>query len=190
MTRCAWCGDNPLLTRYHDEEWGVPVHDDSRHFEFLLLEGAQAGLSWLTILKRREAYREAYRGFDPRVVAGFGTGEVERLLADRGIVRNRLKILASIANARTFLTLQEEHGSFDRFLWDFVGNRPLVNAWRLLQEVPARTELSDRISRELRRRGFGFAGSTIVYAYLQAVGVVNDHLVDCFRYRELAASGK
>ena len=186
MIRCPWCGDNELLTRYHDEEWGAPVHEDRLHFELLVLEGAQAGLSWLTILKKREAYRRAYGGFDPAVVARFGPQEEERLLADAGIVRNRLKIESSISNARVFLGLQEEAGSFDRFLWDFVGGHPVVNAWSRPEELPARTALSDTVSRELKRRGFRFVGSTIVYAYLQAAGVVNDHLVDCFRYRELA----
>ncbi|MBN1838033.1 MAG: DNA-3-methyladenine glycosylase I [Spirochaetales bacterium] len=186
MRRCPWCGSDPLLVRYHDEEWGVPVHEDQRHFEFLLLEGAQAGLSWLTILRKREAYRQAYRGFDPVAVASFGPREVERLLGDPGIVRNRLKIQSSISNARSFLEVQSRMGSFDRFLWELVGGRPVVGSWKRLEEVPARTPLSDRLSRQLGSLGFRFVGPTIVYAYLQAVGAVNDHLVDCFRYRELA----
>jgi DNA-3-methyladenine glycosylase I len=189
MTRCSWCGDNELMIRYHDLEWGVPVHDDRRHFEFLVLEGAQAGLSWLTILKKREAYRRAYRDFDPAVVARFGTRDRNRLLRDPGIVRNRLKIESSISNAGRFLELQEEYGGFDRFLWCFVEGRPVVNSWRRLGEIPASTGLSDTISGELKRRGFRFVGTTIVYAYLQAVGVVNDHLRDCFRYRELTGRG-
>jgi DNA-3-methyladenine glycosylase I len=189
MTRCSWCGDNELMIRYHDLEWGVPVHDDRRHFEFLVLEGAQAGLSWLTILKKREAYRMAYRDFDPAVVARFGTRDRNRLLHDPGIVRNRLKIESSISNAGRFLELQEEYGGFDRFLWCFVEGRPVVNSWRRLGEIPASTGLSDTISGELKRRGFRFVGPTIVYAYLQAVGVVNDHLRDCFRYRELTGRG-
>jgi DNA-3-methyladenine glycosylase I len=190
MNRCPWCGDDELMIRYHDLEWGVPVHDDLRHFEFLVLESAQAGLSWLTILRKREAYRAAYRGFEPRQVAAFGPADVERLLADAGIVRNRRKIESSIHNARLFLEIQAEFGSFDRFLWGFVSGRPLVNAWRRLEEVPARTDLSDAVCGELRRRGLRFVGSTILYAHLQAVGLVNDHLVGCFRYRELASAAE
>jgi len=188
MIRCPWCGDNELMVRYHDLEWGVPVHDDLRHFEFLVLESAQAGLSWMTILRKREAYRAAYRGFDPRQVARFGPADVERLLGDAGIVRNRRKIESSIENARLFLEVQSQFGSFDRFLWAFVDGHPVLNTWRRLEEVPARTELSDTVSGELKRRGFRFVGSTILYAHLQAVGVVNDHLVECFRYRELATA--
>jgi DNA-3-methyladenine glycosylase I len=188
MNRCPWCGDDELMVRYHDLEWGVPVHDDLRHFEFLVLESAQAGLSWMTILRKREAYRRAYRGFDPQRVARFGPTDVERLLGDAGIVRNRRKIESSIENARLFQEVQREYGSFDRFLWAFVGGRPVVNAWRRLEEVPARTGLSDSVSGELKRRGFRFVGSTILYAHLQAVGVVNDHLVDCFRYPALAGA--
>ena len=189
MTRCPWCGSDDLMIRYHDEEWGVPVHDDSRHFELLVLEGAQAGLSWLTILRKREGYRRAFGNFDPAHVAKLGSKDVDRLLGDPGIVRNRLKIESAIGNARLFLETQAQAGSFDRFLWDFVDGRPVVSAWSRPEEVPARTELSDTLSRELRRRGFRFVGSTIVYAYLQAAGVVNDHLVDCWRYAELAGAG-
>jgi DNA-3-methyladenine glycosylase I len=187
MNRCPWCGDDELMIRYHDIEWGVPVHDDLRHFEFLVLESAQAGLSWMTILKKREAYRRAYHGFNPRRVARFGPADVERLLADAGIVRNRRKIESSIENARVFLQVQQEYGSFDHFLWAFVEGRPVINAWRRQEEIPARTDLSDAVSSELKGRGFRFVGSTILYAHLQAVGVVNDHLMDCFRYRALAA---
>ena len=178
MKRCPWCGGNELLVRYHDAEWGVPVHEDRRHFELLVLEGAQAGLSWLTILNKREGYRRAYRGFDPAAVARFGPREVELLLREPGIVRNRLKVEASIANARLFLEVQAQAGSFDRLLWDFVDGRPVVNAWTDQDQVPARTGLSDTVSRELKRRGFRFVGSTIIYAYLQSAGVVNDHLED------------
>jgi DNA-3-methyladenine glycosylase I len=170
------------MLRYHDEEWGLPVHDDRKHFEFLVLEAAQAGLSWSTILRKREGYRSAYRGFDPAVAARFNEKSVARLLADPGIVRNRLKIESSIHNARRFLAVQEELGSFDRYLWDFVDGKPVVNRWTELSHIPANTPLSDRISKDLRQRGFRFVGTTIVYAHLQAVGVVNDHLVGCFRH--------
>jgi len=182
MLRCPWCGTDPLYGAYHDEEWGTPVHDDRRLFEFLLLEGAQAGLSWITILRRREGYRRAFADFDARRVAGFGEAEVAHLMADAGIVRNRAKIASAINNARAFLAVQEEFGSFAAFQWDFVGGAPIVNAWRSLEEVPARTEVSDRLSKALKRRGFSFVGSTICYAHMQAVGMVNDHLVICHRH--------
>jgi DNA-3-methyladenine glycosylase I len=185
LTRCPWCEGADLYRRYHDEEWGVPVHDDQRHFEFLVLESAQAGLSWSTILKKRENYRKAYRGFDPRVVARFGPRDRERLLNDAGIVRNRLKIESSINNAKRFLEVQEEFGSFDNYLWGFVGGKPLVNKWKTLSEIPAKTDLSDTVSKDMKKRGFRFVGSTIIYAHLQAVGVVNDHLISCYRYGEL-----
>jgi DNA-3-methyladenine glycosylase I len=181
-SRCPWPTSDPLMLRYHDEEWGLPVHDDRKHFEFLVLEAAQAGLSWSTILRKREGYRSAYRGFDPAVAARFNEKSVARLLADPGIVRNRLKIESSIHNARRFLAVQEELGSFDRYLWDFVDGKPVVNRWTELSHIPANTPLSDRISKDLRQRGFRFVGTTIVYAHLQAVGVVNDHLVGCFRH--------
>lgn len=184
-TRCAWAGDDPLYVAYHDAEWGVPVHDDRKLFEFLILEGAQAGLSWLTILRKRENYRRAFAGFDPERVARFGAREVRRLLVDPGIVRNRLKVAGAIRNAQAFLAVQEEFGSFDRFMWQFVGGRPTQNAWRQLQQVPSRTPESDALSKDLRTRGFAFVGSTICYAHMQAVGMVNDHLVNCFRYRQL-----
>jgi len=183
--RCPWSTNDPLVLRYHDEEWGVPVHEDRKHFEFLILEGAQAGLSWTTILRKREGYRAAYRGFDPAVVARFNRKSVGRLLADPRIVRNRLKILSSIGNARAFLDVQEEHGSFDRYLWGFVGGKPVANRWTELAQIPASTPLSDRISKDLQQRGFRFVGSTIIYSHLQAVGVVNDHLVSCFRHHAL-----
>ncbi len=183
--RCPW-PTTDLYVAYHDEEWGVPVHDDRRLFEFLVLEGAQAGLSWETILRKREAYRKAFAGFDPARVAAFGPGDVERLLGDAGIVRNRRKVESAVANARAFLAVQREFGSFDAYLWRFVGGRPVQNAWREMAEVPARTPESEAMSRDLRRRGFGFVGPTICYAFMQAVGMVNDHLVGCFRHRELA----
>jgi DNA-3-methyladenine glycosylase I len=184
-TRCPWPGDNPLYVDYHDSEWGTPVHDDVRHFEFLVLEAAQAGLSWLTVLKKREAYRAAYRGFDPARVARFGARDVQRLLADAGIIRNRLKITSSINNAKRFLEVQKEFGSFDAYLWGWTGGKPLIGRWEAMSEVPPRTELSDAISKDLKARGFSFVGSTIIYSHLQAVGVVNDHLLSCFRRKEL-----
>jgi DNA-3-methyladenine glycosylase I len=181
-TRCGWAGDDPLYVRYHDEEWGVPVHDDRTHFEFLILEGAQAGLSWITILRKRESYREAFDGFDPERVARFRKPRIEKLLQNPGIVRNRLKVESAVTNAKAFLAVAEEHGSFDAFLWPFVGGKPKKNAWKSLADIPARTPESDALSKELKRRGFKFVGSTICYAHMQAVGLVNDHLVDCFRY--------
>ncbi len=184
VVRCPWAKDEENIA-YHDTEWGVPVHDDRLLFEFLILEGAQAGLSWATILKKRENYRRAFDGFNPAAVARYDRRKQERLLADEGIVRNRLKIAAAIDNAKAFLAVQEEFGSFDRFIWGFVDGKPVQNAWRSLAEVPARTEQSDAMSKELKRRGFRFVGSTICYAFMQAVGMVNDHLVDCFRHEQL-----
>ncbi|HMH18915.1 MAG TPA: DNA-3-methyladenine glycosylase I [Burkholderiales bacterium] len=185
--RCSWCLGSPLYIQYHDSEWGVPVHDDRRQFEFLILEGAQAGLSWSTILNKRENYRRAFAGFDPKKVARFGARDVKRLMADAGIVRNRLKIQSAIGNARAFLQVQHEFGSFDAYVWAFVGGRPLQNTRRGLKQVPARTPVSDALSKDLKLRGFRFVGSTIVYAHMQAVGMVNDHLVSCFRRAQLAA---
>jgi len=185
VSRCAWAGGDALYVEYHDREWGVPVHDDRRLFEFIVLEGAQAGLSWITILRKRENYRRAFSDFDPEKVSRFNRRSVERLMRDAGIVRNRLKIEAAIANARAFLEVQAEHGSFDRFMWDFVDGRPIVNRWRTMQQVPATSPVSDAMSRELKRRGFRFVGSTICYAHMQAVGMVNDHVTSCFRHREL-----
>jgi len=179
--RCAWAGSDPLMVAYHDGEWGVPLHDDRALFEFLILEGAQAGLSWSTILRRREGYRRAYRGFDPAKVARFGDRDVTRLLADATIVRNRAKIAASIRNAQAFREVAREHGSFDTYLWAYVDGVPIVNRPRTSADVPARSELADRLSADLRRRGFGFVGPTICYAFLQAVGVVDDHAATCFR---------
>ncbi len=183
--RCPWAQGDGYVA-YHDQEWGVPVHDDRLLFEFLILEGAQAGLSWATILKKRENYRAAFDQFDPVKVAGYGARERKRLLADAGIVRNRLKIDSAIDNAKAFLEVQAEFGSFDRYIWQFVGGRPMLNRWKAMGEVPARTAESDAMSKDLKRRGFRFVGSTICYAFMQAVGMVNDHLVDCFRHRELA----
>jgi len=185
VTRCGWAGSDPLYRSYHDSEWGTPVHDDRLLFEFLILEGAQAGLSWITILRKREGYRRAFAGLDPEAVARFGEPEQLQLMADPGIVRNRLKIASTLGNARAFLELKEEFGSFDSYLWRFVDGAPLQNAWRTLAEVPASTAVSDALSRDLKRRGFRFVGSTICYAFMQAVGMVNDHTVDCFRWKEL-----
>ena len=185
--RCPWA-TNELSIPYHDEEWGVPVHDDRLLFEFLVLEGAQAGLSWNTILKKRARYRVVFDSFDAKKVARYGEQKVKQLLADPGIVRNRLKIAAAIHNAKAFLAVQEEFGGFDAYIWPFVGGRPKVNAWRSVKEVPARTLESDAMSKDLQRRGFKFVGSTICYAFMQAVGMVNDHLVDCFRYRQIETS--
>jgi len=189
VTRCFWARD-PLDVVYHDREWGVPVRDDGRLFEFLLLEGAQAGLSWITILKKRDAYRRAFAGFDPRRVARFGARDVRRLMADAGIVRNRAKIEASVANARAFLAVVAEHGSFARYVWDFVGGRALQGRRRSRSEVPAETDLSRALSKDLQRRGFRFVGPTICYAFMQAVGLVNDHTRDCFRYRAVVRLGQ
>lgn len=183
--RCAWRGlENDALYRaYHDREWGVAVHDERRWFEFLILEGAQAGLSWATILHKRENYRKAFAGFDPKKVARFSAREVARLLGNPSIVRNRLKINAAIGNARAFLAVQKEFGSFDRYIWQFVGGRTIRNRWRQARQVPARTRISDALSKDLKKRGFKFVGSTICYAFMQATGLVNDHLTGCFRHR-------
>jgi DNA-3-methyladenine glycosylase I len=180
--RCPWCGDDPLYVAYHDQEWGVPCHDDRKLFEFLTLESAQAGLSWITILRKRDSYRRAFADFDAEAVARFGDADIARLLADAGIVRNRLKIGAAIGNARAFLEVQEEFGSFDEYLWRFVDGRPIVNRWRTMAEVPAETDASRALSRDLRQRGFKFVGPTICYAHMQAIGMVDDHLVSCHRH--------
>jgi DNA-3-methyladenine glycosylase I len=183
--RCEWAGDDPLYVEYHDREWGVPEHDDRKLFEFLLLEGAQAGLSWITILRKRENYRLAFDGFDPELVARYEEPKLEALLADPGIVRNRLKVRSAVTNARAFLEVQQEFGSFDAFLWRFVDGVPQKNAWKNLGEVPASTPTSDALSKDLKRRGFKFVGSTILYAYMQSMGLVNDHVVDCIRYHKV-----
>jgi DNA-3-methyladenine glycosylase I len=188
--RCAWPGTDPLMLAYHDEEWGAPQHDDGILFEFLILEGAQAGLSWSTILKKRENYREAFAGFDPARVARFDSRRRAALLRNPGIVRNRLKVESAVTNAQAFLEVQEEFGSFDRYVWGFVGGRPVVNRPRALRDIPTRTAGSDALSEDLMRRGFRFVGSTICYAFMQAVGMVNDHAVTCFRHRELVGGSR
>ena len=180
--RCGWAKGEQYI-RYHDEEWGVPVHDDRTLFEFLILEGAQAGLSWSTILNKRENYRRAFDGFDPRRIAQYQPKKIKALLGDSGIVRNKLKIASAVENAKAFLRVQEEFGSFDRYIWQFVGGEPRKNKWRSLRQVPARTPESDAMSKDMKRRGFKFVGSTICYAFMQGVGMVNDHIVDCFRYQ-------
>jgi len=185
IQRCPWANSGDIYITYHDMEWGVPVSNDRILFEFLILESAQAGLSWITILKKRDNYRDVYEGFDPENVASFDELKIKKLLEDPGIVRNKLKVRSSVNNARCFLKIQEEFGSFSDYLWSFTGNTPVVNAWGNLDQVPARTELSDRISKDMKKRGLSFVGSTIVYSFLQAVGVVNDHLTSCFRYQEI-----
>jgi len=185
--RCAWLGDDPLMLQYHDEEWGVPLHDDGRLFEFLILEGMQAGLSWRTILGKRENFRKAFDGLDPERIARYGARDIARLLADQGIIRNRLKISGAIHNAQRFLEVRKEFGTFDRYIWQFVGGKPIINHFKKLSELPSRTELSDVISTDMKHRGFKFAGSTIIYAHMQATGMVNDHITGCFRHREIRA---
>lgn len=186
LKRCAWSGTDPLYVEYHDKEWGVPVHDDRTLFEFLILEGMQAGLSWITILRKRENFRRAFAGFDPDKVARFGKRDISRLMGDAGIVRNELKILASVANAGALLRVREEFGSFDKYLWQFVDAKPRINRRRSMKDIPASTPQSDAMSRDLKQRGFKFVGTTICYAHMQATGMVNDHVTSCFRYRDLA----
>jgi DNA-3-methyladenine glycosylase I len=186
ISRCAWCGQDALYQAYHDREWGVPLHDDRALFELLTLEGAQAGLSWITVLRKRDNYRAAFAGFDPAQVARFGPADEAALLANPGIVRNRLKVASTITNARAFLAIQAEFGSFDAWLWRFVDGRPIHNTWADLSQVPASTPLSDALSKALRKRGFRFVGSTICYAFMQSAGLVNDHLTGCFRHLEVA----
>jgi DNA-3-methyladenine glycosylase I len=185
MNRCPWAGSDPLYVAYHDEEWGVPNHDDRHLFEMLVLEGAQAGLSWITILRKRPHYRQAFDAFDPQKVARYREPKVASLLADAGIVRNRLKVDSAVSNAKAFLAVQKDFGTFDAYLWSFVDGRPIRNRWKTMQDVPAKTAQSDALSKDLQKRGFRFVGSTICYAYMQAVGLVNDHLVDCGRWHEL-----
>ncbi len=188
--RCDWPGaDDALMLAYHDEDWGVPVHDDRLHFELLILEGAQAGLSWRSVLVRRESYRAAFAGFDPAVVAAFGPADQERLLQDKGIIRNRKKVESAVRNAAAFLATQAEHGSFDAYVWGFVDGKPRRNAFQAMSELPAETEQSTALSKDLRARGFNFVGPTICYAYMQSAGLVNDHLVSCFRYDEVDRPG-
>jgi DNA-3-methyladenine glycosylase I len=186
MNRCPWSGTDPLYVEYHDREWGVPVHHDPKLFEFLVLEGMQAGLSWLTILRKRENFRRAFAGFDAEKIASFDARKVRQLMADPGIIRNKLKILATISNAKAYLAVRKELGSFDKYLWQFVGGRPKINRRRAIGQVPARTAQSDAMSEDLKKRGFKFVGSTICYAHMQATGMVNDHVTSCFRYRDLA----
>jgi len=186
--RCEWAREqfDDYIT-YHDQEWGVPVHDDRIHFEFLILEGAQAGLSWATVLKKREGYRSMFAGFDPAIVASYGEKKISEILAFEGVIRNKLKVRSAVTNARCFLDIQNEFGSFDRYVWRFVGGEPIINNWKNLSEVPASTPESDKLSKDLKQRGFKFVGSTIMYAWMQACGLVNDHTTDCFRYQELCA---
>ncbi len=183
--RCEWGTSSPLYIEYHDTEWGVPVHDERTLFEFLILEGAQAGLSWSTILNKRQAYRQAFDNFEPRKVANYDNAKVQQLLENPGIVRNRLKIQAAIQNARSFLEVQNQYGNFDSYIWQFVDGKPIKNSWKSLQEIPATTKESDAMSKELKKRGFAFVGSTICYAFMQAIGMVNDHVIDCFRWQEV-----
>ena len=185
LTRCPWCGTHPLYIKYHDEEWGVPVHDEKKHFEFLSLESAQAGLSWLTVLRKRGSYCKAFEDFDPIKVATFDEKKVEELLANEGIIRNKLKIKAAINNAKRFLEVENEFGSFDSYIWQFVDNKPIINFFSKLSEIPASTPLSDKIAKDLKKRDFKFVGTKIIYAHLQATGLVNDHLTGCFRFQEI-----
>jgi DNA-3-methyladenine glycosylase I len=190
INRCAWVGtDNPLMLEYHDREWGVPVHDDRKHFEFLVLEAAQAGLSWSIVLKKREGYRRAFSRFDPRKVARYTQNRIQKLTTDPSIIRNRMKIESAVRNARAFLAIQDEFGSFDAYCWRFVDGRPRLNRRKAMREIPATSRESDAFSKDLKTRGFNFVGSTIMYAHMQAVGMVNDHLVGCFRYRETRRLG-
>lgn len=184
--RCQWCLDKfPEYEKYHDEEWGVPVYDDKKHFEFLTLESAQAGLSWSTVLKKRDGYREAFADFDPEKVSSFSSDQLENLYSNISIIRNKAKISAAVNNAAKFLDIQQEFGSFNTYIWSFVNGKPVINQWKTLQEVPSTSEASDKLSNDLRQRGFKFVGSTIIYAHMQACGLINDHLVSCFRYKEL-----
>lgn len=186
LCRCPWGTENPLYIKYHDEEWGVPVHDDRRHFEFLILEAFQAGLSWLLILKKRDNFQRAFADFDPIKVARFSQTRIETLMNDTGIIRNRRKIEAAVNNAQRFLEVREEFGSFDRYIWDFVKGKPVINSWEELSHIPAKTVLAEKVSEDLKKRGFKFLGPTVVYAHMQAVGLVNDHLVSCFRHAQLS----
>ncbi|MDH3943353.1 MAG: DNA-3-methyladenine glycosylase I [Anaerolineae bacterium] len=187
INRCAWAGEDPLYIEYHDQEWGLPVHDDRLLFEFLILEGAQAGLSWITILKKRPAYRLAFDQFDPGLVARYDDSKIQELLSNPGIVRNKLKVNAAVTNAQAFLEVQSEFGSYDNYIWEFVGGKPQVNTWKSQSDIPAETAESLAMSKDLKKRGFKFVGPTICYAFMQAIGMVNDHTVDCFRYAELIA---
>lgn len=190
LLRCEWTGSDPLMVAYHDREWGVPVHDDQKLFEFLILEGMQAGLSWMTILRKRENFRAAFDGFDPVKVAHYDQEKVEKLMENAGIIRNRRKILAAIQNAKAFLEIQREFGSFDTYMWQYVDGKPLVNAWKMMGDIPAKTEQSETMSKDLKKRGFNFVGPTIVYAHMQATGMVNDHLTGCPAHDRVAALGR
>jgi DNA-3-methyladenine glycosylase I len=190
VQRCDWAGEDPLYVSYHDQEWGVPVHDDRKLFEFLILEGAQAGLNWITILRKRENYRQAFDGFDPEIVAQYDQAKLESLLQNPGIIRNKLKVHSAVQNARAFLRVQQEFGSFNNYIWGFVDHKPLINQWKRMTQLPASTPLSETISKDLKRRGFNFVGPTIVYAHMQATGMVNDHVASCFRYNEIIKTGK
>jgi len=188
MKRCDWCEGDELYIKYHDEEWGVPINDDIKHFEFLILEGVQAGLSWLLVLRKRENYRRAYDNFDPVKVARYNDKKIEELMVNAGLIRNRRKIEASVNNAIRFLEIQDDFGSFDKYIWDYVDDKPIINSWKNVIDLPSKAKLSDEISNDLRTRGFKFVGSTIIYSHMQAIGLVNDHLVDCFRYNEIIKS--
>jgi|TARA_B110000305_G_C19403854_1_gene621619 DNA-3-methyladenine glycosylase I len=190
LSRCAWAGDNPLYQKYHDKEWGVPLHSDKKLFEFLILEGMQAGLSWITILKKRQAFREAFDGFDFNKVAKYPDRKIEQLLNNPDIIRNKLKVNAAVTNAQAFIRIRKEFGTFNQYIWQFVDHRPLQNSWKNLQELPAKTALAETITRDLKKRGFSFVGPTIVYSHMQATGMVNDHTTDCFRYQEIRALSK
>lgn len=183
--RCSWAGDTPIYINYHDNEWGRPEHNDIKLFEMLILEGMQAGLSWITVLKKREAYRKAFDGFDPKKIALYDETKVEELLKNEGIIRNRLKINAAVTNARIFLEVAEKYGSFDKFIWSYADYTPIIGNWKSIKDIPATTPLSDKISKDMKKMGFKFVGSTIIYAYMQAIGMVNDHITDCFIYKEM-----
>ena len=189
MKRCEWCKNDDLYIKYHDEEWGMPVHDDVTHFEFLILEGVQAGLNWLMILKKRENYRRAYDDFNPSIIARYDDNKIEELMKNKCLIRNHRKIEASVVNAIRFLEIQDDFGSFDKYIWKYVDDKPVINSWRNISEIPSKTILSDEISIDLKERGFKFVGSTIIYSHMQAIGLVNDHVVDCFRYNELKEYG-
>jgi DNA-3-methyladenine glycosylase I len=188
IKRCDWCGDNPLYVKYHDKEWGVPVHSDRKLFEFIILEGAQAGLSWITVLKKRQAYHEAFDKFDFERIAKYNDTRIKALMNNSGIIRNRLKIESAVRNARAFIQIRKEFGTFNKYIWGFVDGKPIQNKRKHMRDLPAKTELSDKVSKDLKKRGFNFVGSTIVYAHMQATGMVNDHLTSCFRYDEVKSS--
>jgi DNA-3-methyladenine glycosylase I len=187
--RCGWASlDDPLYRAYHDKEWGVPLHDDMKIFEYLVLEGFQAGLSWYTVLRKRENFRKVFNGFNPETVSGYDSGKIKQILSDPGVIRNRLKVVSAVTNAKSFLKVQKEFGSFDEYIWSFVGHTPVVNHWKSVRQIPSTSEISDRLSKDLISKGFRFVGSTICYAHMQATGMVNDHVVSCFRYREIIKS--